>query len=91
MARNNSTQQFLLEYCLENSIVEFDFTIGHESYKYRFSNIERQTEVLLVYRNRFLGYLDEALFLTAQRMKALVKKSKRLSAFALKARNRIGQ
>jgi len=41
----------LFEDAIERGLREFDFTVGDESFKYRFANIERQVYRLRVYRH----------------------------------------
>lgn len=43
--------KYLFEYALERKVAEFDFTIGQESFKYRFANHIRQNYGVLVFRD----------------------------------------
>jgi len=45
--------KFLLESAIENNLDEFDFTVGSESFKYRFSNEIRQNNRIIVFRSSF--------------------------------------
>ena len=73
--------KYLLEYALERQVVEFDFTIGEEAFKYRFANHTRLNYAVRVFRhltlfhaNRF--WLD---------VKTLVKRSPALARWGRSA------
>ena len=67
--------KYLLEYCLTNNIREFDFTIGDEKYKYRFSNLVRRTETVIVYRSRSIQLLDELIIRASRFARTALKQS----------------
>jgi CelD/BcsL family acetyltransferase involved in cellulose biosynthesis len=56
----------LLEFAIERNLTEFDFTVGSEPFKYRFSNIVRTVHQVRAY-NRFLSYLAAHIRLTLSR------------------------
>lgn len=47
--------KYLLENAIEDELEEFDFTVGSESFKFRFSNTIRQNNRITVY-NSFMDY-----------------------------------
>lgn len=59
--------KFLLEDAIEKGLDEFDFTVGSESFKHRFSNKIRYNNRLIVFRS-FVDYWIYRLKLTSRRM-----------------------
>jgi CelD/BcsL family acetyltransferase involved in cellulose biosynthesis len=73
-ARNSPGEvliKYLLEYALEHNAVEFDFTVGEESFKYRFANHVRSVFTLRVFGQPGLYDLYQFLF----GIEVLVKRS----------------
>ncbi len=46
--------KYLLEYAIESKLIEFDFTIGGEAFKYRFANHVRTNYAVFVFRSSLL-------------------------------------
>ncbi len=63
--------KYTLEDALECNVAELDFTVGEESYKYRFSNHVRLNYLARVYRHGVPFYVDQLLLYA----KALIKHS----------------
>ena len=63
--------KYLLEYALERRVAEFDFSIGEESYKYRFFNHVRRNFMVRVCRDPVSHHFDRLLLDT----KSLIKRS----------------
>ncbi len=66
--------KFLLEYAMEKKLKEFDFTIGEEVYKYRFSNTIRSNHRVLIFRRR-LAYALMKLRRRMSPVRRLLKRS----------------
>ena len=49
--------KFLIEDAVDRGLTEFDFTVGEEPYKYRFSNLVRTNTRFHAFRSRFDGLL----------------------------------
>jgi CelD/BcsL family acetyltransferase involved in cellulose biosynthesis len=65
----------LLKHCLEEAmdrgVGEFDFTVGEESYKYRYANHARRAYLARVYRRRAPYHLDRFLVALRARLRSL--------------------
>ncbi len=61
----------LLEHAISKELSEFDFTIGKESFKYRFANHIRQVYSLRVYRRRLSYYSAKLLLFSRNSLKQL--------------------
>jgi CelD/BcsL family acetyltransferase involved in cellulose biosynthesis len=68
--------KYLLEYALERGVAEFDFSIGEESYKYRFANRVRKNYMVRVFRHTMSYQFDRFLLDT----KSLIKRSPALAS-----------
>jgi CelD/BcsL family acetyltransferase involved in cellulose biosynthesis len=68
--------KFLLEDAIARGLEEFDFTVGSESFKYRFANLTRHNERIVVFRSAW----DYWIYLGARRGKAMLKKLLRRDA-----------
>jgi len=62
--------KFLLEDAIAKGLEEFDFTVGSESFKYRFANLTRSNDRIIVFRSAADRWLHRALF----RGKSMLKK-----------------
>jgi CelD/BcsL family acetyltransferase involved in cellulose biosynthesis len=78
--------KYLLEYALERGAAEFDFSIGEESYKYRFANHARKNYAVRVFRRRVSYQLDRLLL----DMKSLIKQSPILARLGRRILGRLG-
>jgi CelD/BcsL family acetyltransferase involved in cellulose biosynthesis len=80
--------QVLLKYSLEDALErkmnEFDFTVGEESYKYRFANHKRLNYAALVYRHSIHYYIDKFVLNT----KAFIKRSPMLHGLGRRLRKK---
>jgi len=59
--------KYLLEDAIEKDLDEFDFTVGSEAFKYRFSNNERLNDRFIVFRS-FIAYWIYRSILAARKM-----------------------
>jgi CelD/BcsL family acetyltransferase involved in cellulose biosynthesis len=62
--------KFLLEDAIERRLEEFDFTVGSEAFKFRFSNQVRTVNRLIVFRSA----VDDWTYCGMQRSKSLLKR-----------------
>ncbi|RMG55987.1 MAG: GNAT family N-acetyltransferase [Acidobacteria bacterium] len=61
--------KYLLEYAIERQMAEFDFTIGEESFKYRFANHVRYNYAIHVFGHRLLCWRHRLWMSTKARVK----------------------
>jgi CelD/BcsL family acetyltransferase involved in cellulose biosynthesis len=61
---------FLLKNCIEKQIKEFDFTVGMENFKYRFSNKNKKIYRITFYKN----FLDCIISKIIKKLKKMIKK-----------------
>lgn len=62
--------KFLLEDAIGRGLEEFDFTVGSEAFKYRFSNLTRSNDRIIVFRSAADYWIHRGI----RRGKTLLKK-----------------
>lgn len=65
--------KFLIEDAVDRQLDEFDFTVGEESYKYRFANVIRTNTKFRAFRS----HLDGWAFLLLERLRPIVRRIRR--------------
>ncbi|MDB4516668.1 GNAT family N-acetyltransferase [Crocinitomicaceae bacterium] len=66
--------KYLAEYVLDNGLDELDFTIGSETFKYRFCNTRRQVNTVCIYKSRVRFLYDYIHGLLRGTIKKIIRK-----------------
>ncbi|HXC40278.1 MAG TPA: GNAT family N-acetyltransferase, partial [Burkholderiales bacterium] len=68
--------KFLLDAAIEDKLDEFDFTVGSESYKYRFANRVRNVNRVLAFKSAHAYWLNRAAHNGKARLKRLLGRAR---------------